>query len=99
MLALEVLQTCPTQRKALLSVIGGLDPTKSNLITFDTEHNTPRLSHQLAFQIQVTVLQKLIHRIVADEGVATSVISISCWKALDCPPITPSPTILTAFDE
>lgn len=26
MSALEVLQTCPTQRKALLSAIGGIDP-------------------------------------------------------------------------
>ena len=77
MSALEVLQTCPVQRKALLLVIGGLDPTESNLITFDIEHSAPRLSHQLDFQIQVTVMQKLIHRIVVDEGAATSVMSIS----------------------
>ena len=61
MLALEVLQTCPMQQKGILSVIRGLDPTKSNLITFDTEHSAPRLSHQLAFQIQVTIMQKFIH--------------------------------------
>ena len=76
--ALEVLHTCPVQCKALLSVIGGLDPTESNLISFDTEHRAPRLSHQLAFQVQGTVIQKLIHRIVVDEGTTTSVMSISC---------------------
>lgn len=98
MLALEVLQTCPMQWKALLLVTGGLDTTKFKLITFDTEHSAPRLSHQLDFQIQVMVMQKLIHRMVVDEGATTSVMSISCWKALDSPPITPSPTILTMFD-
>ena len=76
--ALEVLQTCHTQCKALLSTIDGLDPRESNLIAFDIEHYTPRLSHQLAFQIQVTVTEKLIHRTVVDEGETTSVMSISC---------------------
>lgn len=61
MSSLEVLQTCPMQQKALLSVIEGLDPRESNLITFDIEHSAPRLSHQLSFQIQVMVIQKLIH--------------------------------------
>ena len=51
MSTLEVLQTCLVQWKALLSVIGGLDPTDSNLITFETKHSAPRLLHQLAFQI------------------------------------------------
>lgn len=92
MLALEVLQSCPARRKALLSAIDGLDPTESSLITFDTEHSTPRLSHQLTFQIQVIVMDKPIHRIVVDEGVATSIMSISYWKALGSLPITPSPT-------
>ena len=56
MSTLKVLQTCPIQWKALLLVIGGLDPTESNVSTFDTEHSAPRLSHKLAFQIQVTVM-------------------------------------------
>ena len=89
MSALEVLQTCLVQWKALLSVIEGVDPTKANLITFDTKHSAPRLSLQLAFQIQVTVMHKLIHRMVVDEGATTLVMSISCWKGLDSPPITP----------
>ena len=98
MSTLEVLQTFPMQQKSLLSVIGGLVPMESNLITFDTEHKTPRLSHQLTFQIQVMVMKKIIHRTVVDEGESTSLMSISCWKALDSPPITPSPIILIAFD-
>lgn len=91
MSTLEVLQSFPSQQS-------GLDPIESNLIAFDTKHITPHLSHQLTFQIQVTIMEKLIHRIVVNEGETTSVMSISCWKALGSPPITPSPTILIYFD-
>jgi hypothetical protein len=60
MSALEVLQTCPAQRKALLKAIGGIDPTDTNLIVFDLEDHIPRLPPQLAFQIQVVVSDKNI---------------------------------------
>jgi hypothetical protein len=51
MSALEVLQSCPIQRKALLKDIGGINPTDKNLIIFDLEDHIPRLPPQLAFQI------------------------------------------------
>ena len=51
MSTLEVLQTCPAQRKALLSAIGGIDPQDSMLPIFDMEKAKPRPSHQLAFQV------------------------------------------------
>jgi hypothetical protein len=35
MSALEVLQSCPAKRRALLKSIGGIDPTDTNLIVFD----------------------------------------------------------------
>ena len=40
MSALEVLQSFPSQRKALLSAIGGIDPADSSLLTFDLENFT-----------------------------------------------------------
>jgi hypothetical protein len=49
MSALEVLQTCPAQRKALLKAIGGIDPADTNLIVFDLDDHIPRLPPQLAF--------------------------------------------------
>ena len=49
MSALEVLQSCPAQRKLLLSAIGAVDVQDSNLIIFDLETSTPRLPHQMAF--------------------------------------------------
>jgi hypothetical protein len=60
MSALEVLQSCPAQRKELLKSIGGIDPTDMNLIVFDLEDHIPRLPPQLDFQIQVVVSDKKI---------------------------------------
>lgn len=41
MLALEVLQTCPTQWKALISTLGIIDPLNSRLMFFDLDKATP----------------------------------------------------------
>ena len=41
MCTLEVLKTCPMQRKALLSTLGAVDPSESKLITFDMENGEP----------------------------------------------------------
>jgi hypothetical protein len=98
MSALEVLQSCPTQRKALLKAIGGIDPTDTNLIIFDLEDHIPRLPPQLAFQIQVVVENKNICRTVIDEGASTCVMSITCWKAIGSPALTESHNTLKAFN-
>jgi len=37
MYTLKVLQTCPTERKNLLSAIGGIDPQDSMVAIFDVE--------------------------------------------------------------
>jgi hypothetical protein len=98
MSALEVLQSCPAQRRALLKAIGGIDPTDSNLIVFDLEDHVPRLPPQLAFQIQVIVSDKNICRTVVDEGASTCVMSFTCWKAIGSPPLTESQNTLKAFN-
>jgi hypothetical protein len=77
MSALEVLQSCPTQKKALLKVIGRIDLTDRNLIIFDLEDHIPRLPPQLAFQIQVIISDKKICRTVIDEGASTCVMSVT----------------------
>jgi hypothetical protein len=77
MSSLEVLQSCPAQRKALLKSIGGIDPTNTNLIIFYSEDHIPRLTPQIAFQIQVIVSNKNISIIVNDEGASMCVMSIA----------------------
>jgi hypothetical protein len=98
MSALEVLQSCPAQRRALLKAIGGIDPTDENLIVFDLTEHIPRLPAQLAFQIQVVVADKSICQTVVDEGASTCVMSFSCWKAIGSPALTESQNTLRAFN-
>jgi hypothetical protein len=47
--ALEILQSCLAQWKALLKAINGIDPIDMNLIIFDLEDHIPRLPPRLAF--------------------------------------------------
>jgi hypothetical protein len=98
MSGVEVLQSCPIQRKALLKSIGGIDPTDMNLIIFDLEDHIPRLPPQLAFKIQVIVSNKNICRTVIDEGASMCVMSITYWKAIDSPSLTESHNTLKSFN-
>jgi hypothetical protein len=98
MSALEVLQHCPSQRRTLLAAIGAFDPESSNNLTFNLDDHQPRLSHQLAFQIDVVVHNQQIHRTILDEGASTCVMSLACWKGLKSPALNKSPTMLCTFD-
>jgi len=98
MSTLEVLQSYPSQQKSLLSSIGGIDPTDSNLICFDLENHVPCLHHQIAFLIQVIINEKTIHDTVIDEGASTCIMSITCWKAIGSPTFNQSLNTLEAFD-
>jgi hypothetical protein len=68
MSALEVLQTCPSQRNALLSALGALEPSGSKVIKFDVTDVKPRLPYHVAFQIHVEYSKYTIKRVVVDEG-------------------------------
>jgi hypothetical protein len=98
MSALEVLQHFPSRRRTLLSIIGAMDPKESNPITFNLDYSMERLSHHLAFQIQIFVGGKNIHHNVLDEGTSTYVMSFSCWRALGSPKLGRSSTTLKVFD-
>ena len=98
MFSLEVLQTCPAQRKAFLLAIGGIDPQDSMLAIFGMEKSKPRLSHQLAFQVQVVSKGRPIHRIVIDKGALTCVMSQACWLVLGSPTLTPPLNSFKSFD-
>ena len=78
MSTLEVLQSCPTQRKILLTTLGALDLGNTNVIHFNVENYKSRLPHKLAFQIIMKVVGKKVFRTVLDEGDSTLVLSLSC---------------------
>ena len=98
MSTLEVLQSCPTQRKNLLTALGSLDPDNSNLIHFNIENYKSRLPLKLAFQIVTKVVGKKVFRTILDEGASTLVLSLSCWKAIGSPELVTSAMTLKAFD-
>jgi hypothetical protein len=103
MSALEVLQSCPAQRKALLTALGSTETCNLGTIMLDTTDLKPRLPYHVAFQIVVAHPTKIFTRnifcTVVDEGSSTCVMSLACWKAIGQPKLSPSPTLLTAFDD
>jgi hypothetical protein len=102
MSSLEVLQSCPAQRKALLTALGSTETCNPGTIMLDTTDLKPRLLYHVAFQIVVAHPMKTftrnIFRTVVDKGASTCVMSLACWKAIGQPELSPSPTLLTAFD-
>ena len=73
MSALEVLQSFPKQRKALISVLGTIDPANTHLMAFDLDKATPRLPSMVTFQIPVLVQNITTHRCIIDEGASTCI--------------------------
>lgn len=81
-----------------MSAIGAIDIQDLNLIIFGLEDSTPRLPHQMTFQIPVLVKNIPCFRTVIDEGASTCIMLIQCWKLIGSPTLNQSPTILKAFD-
>jgi hypothetical protein len=102
MSTLEVLQSFPAQRKALLTALGSTETCNPGTIMLDTTDLKPCLPYHVAFQIVVahptkTFTQNIFCTVV-DEGASTCVMSLACWKAIGQPELSPSPTLLTTFD-
>jgi hypothetical protein len=102
MSALEVLQSCPSQRKDLLAALGSVDTCNMGTIILDTTDLKPCLPYHVAFQIVVAYPTKTftqnIFCTVVDEGASTCIMLLACWKAIGQPILSPSPTLLTYFD-
>jgi len=82
----------------MISAIGGIDPTDSDLITFNLDNHVPRLPHQIAFLIQVIINSNNIHHSVIDEGASTCIMSVACWKAIGSPTLSQSPNTLESLN-
>jgi hypothetical protein len=79
MLVLKFLQTCPTQRKSLLSTLGAVDPADTRLITFDLDSCEPHLPTLVAIQIPVKIWNITVHWCIIDEGASTCIMSKTVW--------------------
>ena len=79
---LEVLPTCPPQRRALLYDVGVNDDNSSSVIKFETMGIQPRLPYYVSLLIHVECLNMTVKCTIINEGAASSVMSLSCWKGL-----------------
>ena len=77
MSALEVLQSCPSQRDALLAALSSMDSLSlmTKFILYDVKIHLP---YHVALSIDVIHGRKTIGMSVVDEGASTCVISLSC---------------------
>jgi hypothetical protein len=98
MLVLEVLQTCPTQWKSLLSALGVVDPADTRLITFDLYSGEPRLPALVAFQIPIKIRNITIYHCIIDECASTCIMSKTIWQKLGSPELIPSTITLRDYD-
>ena len=98
MSTIEVIQSCPSQRKDLLSTLGVNGDDSSSMIKFETEGHQPHLPYYLSLLVNVECLNMTMKHTVIDKGAATSVMSLTCWKGLGSPELSKSATMLNAFD-
>ena len=96
---LELLQSCPSQKKALLSAMGAVDPADDQMIVFDAHQSEhPHLPTSVAFQIPVKIWNANVSRCIIDEGASTCVMSTLVWKQIGSPELDPSTITLRAWD-
>ena len=98
MSALEVLQSCTSQRNALLSTLGVNDDNSSSVIKFETAGLQTCFPYYVSLLIHVECLNKTVKCTVIDEGATASVMSLVCWKGLGSPKLSKTTAMLTAFD-
>lgn len=96
--SLEVLQSFPSQTKALLQSSGAIDPIYARLIAFDLEKSEPDLPSSVSFHIPVVIRNLNIHQCIINEGASTCVMSYFIWKRLDSLDLTLSTILLKSYD-
>jgi hypothetical protein len=102
MSTLEVLQSFPLHRKALLYTLGSTETCNLGTIFLDPTKLKNRLPYHVVFYILVAYTTKsFTHNIfytMVNKGTSTCMMSLEFWKAIGQPGLSSSPTFLTAFD-
>lgn len=98
-LTLEVLQSYPSQKKALLTTLGVVGPFDNHLIFFPvyTSKHPPLLS-SIAFQIPVPICNATISQCIIDKAASTCVMYVAILKQIKSPEFSPSTITLRASD-
>ena len=66
----------------MLSYIGVNDDKSSSIIKFETMGLQPHFPYYVSLLIHVECLNMTLKRTIIDEGVAASMMSLSCWNGL-----------------
>ena len=77
MSSLEVIQTCPTQRRVLLNTLEMVDSNPSTTLRFDIHEIHPRFSYHVDFLFHMECMNNTIKYTVIDEGVVASLMYLS----------------------
>lgn len=95
---LEVLQTCPSHKKSLLTTSATIDPLDSHHMTFDSNQSTLIFPSLINFKIPITIKNIFIYQCGIDNGASTCVMSIKIWKDLDSPTLVPLTITFRPYD-
>ena len=70
----------------------------STMVIFQTHDIHPLFPYHVAFDVHVQCLKNTIKHTFVDEGSATSVMYLDCWKGLGSSVLSKYMTILASFD-
>jgi hypothetical protein len=87
----------------MLSTLESTETCNPGEIVLNPTDLKPRLPYHVAFHIVVAYTMKSITQNIfctmVDKGASACVMSLTCWKAIGQPILSPSPTFLTKFDD
>ena len=84
--------------RVFLVSLGVASPNGSTMVIFQTHDIHPLFPYHVAFEFLVECLKNTIKHTFVDEGFATSVMYLNCWKGLGSSMLSKSMTILASFD-
>jgi hypothetical protein len=67
---LQVLQTSPIEKKALLFALEVIDPLDDRMITFDIDKVEPCLSPSITYKLSIIIKNIMIHPCITNEHVS-----------------------------
>ena len=82
----------------MLSALEVSDDNSSTMIKFETMGIQPYFPYYVSLLIHVDFLNNTVKHTVIDEGIAASLMCLSCWKGLGSLELSQSATMLIAFN-
>ena len=84
--------------RVFLVSLGVARPNGSTMVILQTHDIHPLFLYHVAFEFHVDYLKNTIKHTFVDEGSATSMMYLDCWKGLGSSMLSKYMTILASFD-